>query len=106
MNQTFLRLYDLILRDQFISISNNDFILFLIERVPDNIQDMCTLAGQYKEARCAYIQTLLNSSRKDASFDPHNSSQPKIQVQRDQNETAAKNIIYILKVINTRGPFH
>lgn len=64
--------------------------MFLKERIPNNIQDMCALADQYKEARCANIQTLVNSSRKDTSVDFQNSSQPKPQVQRDQKETAAK----------------
>lgn len=90
VNKTFQGLYDLVLRDQFLSICNKDLILFLKERIPNNIQDMCALADQYKEARCANIQTLVNSSRKDTSIDPQNSSQPKHEVQRDQKETAAK----------------
>lgn len=51
---------------------------------------MCALADQYKEARCANIQTLVNSRRKDTSVDPQNSSQSKPQVQLDQKETAVK----------------
>lgn len=81
VNKTFQGLYDLVLRDQFLSVCNKDLILFLKERIPNNIQDMC--ADQYKEARCANIQTLVNSSRKDTSVDSQNSSQSRPQVQRD-----------------------
>lgn len=88
VDKTFQGLYDLVLRDQFISVCNKDLILFPKERIPNNIQDMCALADQYKEARCANIQTLVNSSRKDTSVDSQNSSQSRPPVQRYQKETA------------------
>lgn len=49
---------------------------------------MCALADRYQAARCANIQTLVDSSRKDTSVDSQNSSQSRPQVQRDQKESA------------------
>lgn len=57
VNNTYEGLFDMILRNQFLSICNRDLLLFLKERIPKDIQEMSVLADQYREARRANIQT-------------------------------------------------
>ncbi|XP_062596739.1 uncharacterized protein LOC134258215 isoform X2 [Saccostrea cucullata] len=72
VNKTYNGLYDLVLRDQFISICNRDLSLFLKERIPKSIEDMCMLADQFKEARHVNILTLVSSSKKETTFENRN----------------------------------
>lgn len=69
---TFNGLYDLVLRDQFLSICNRDLLLFLKERIPKDIDEMCRLADQYKEARHVNILSLVHSGRKESTPEPRN----------------------------------
>ncbi|XP_062599280.1 uncharacterized protein LOC134260747 [Saccostrea cucullata] len=72
VNKTYNGLYDLVLRDQFISICNRDLSLFLKERIPKSIEEMCMLADQFKEARHVNILTLVSSSKKETTFENRN----------------------------------
>ena len=61
---TYDGLYDLMLRDQFLSICNRDLLLFLKERIPETLADMSRLADQYREARRVSAVSLMNPHRK------------------------------------------
>nr|XP_034325279.1 uncharacterized protein LOC105323550 isoform X4 [Crassostrea gigas] len=80
---TFDGLYDLVLRDQFLSMCNRDLLLFLKERIPQDIDEMCRLADQYKEARHVNILSLVHSGRKESTTELRNGSP---NIQRDQKE--------------------
>ncbi|XP_062609199.1 uncharacterized protein LOC134270945 [Saccostrea cucullata] len=82
VNKTFDGLYDLILRDQFLFMCNKELTLFLKERIPKNIREMCDLADQFREARRVNIQTLVHFSKKENS--PGKSQASREQEQRDQ----------------------
>ena len=58
------------LRDQFLSMCSKYLLLFLKKRIPKNIDEMCTLADQYKEARNANILSIVHSGRKDSNSEP------------------------------------
>ena len=62
--KTFNGLYDLVLRDQFLSLCNKELLLFLKERIPDSIENMSRLADQYREARRAGASSLVHPSKK------------------------------------------
>lgn len=49
MNNTYEGLFDMMLRDQFLSICNRDLLRFLKERIPKDIQEMSVLADQYSK---------------------------------------------------------
>ena len=49
--KTYEALFDLMMRDQFLHICNNELTLYLKERKPPSMQQMATLADQLKEAR-------------------------------------------------------
>ena len=49
--KTYEGLFDLMIRDQFLHICNKELTLYLKERVPPSLQQMATLADQFKEAR-------------------------------------------------------
>ena len=49
--KTFEGLFDLILRDQFLHVCNQELTVFLKQNVPTSIQEMAQLADQYREAR-------------------------------------------------------
>ena len=67
--KTFEGLFDLILRDQFLHVCNQDLTVFLKQNVPTSIQEMAQLADQYREARYTGASSLcskmgqLSSSR-------------------------------------------
>ncbi|XP_062613758.1 uncharacterized protein LOC134275492 [Saccostrea cucullata] len=82
VNKTFDGLYDMILRDQFLFMCNKELTLFLKERIPKNIREMCDLADQFREARHVNIQTLVHFSKKENS--PGKSQASREQEQRDQ----------------------
>ena len=69
VTKSFAGLYDLILRDQLLSICNKDLLLFLKERILNSIERMSVLADQYKEARQANILTLVSCSKRDTPSD-------------------------------------
>ena len=49
--KTYEALFDLMMRDQFLHICNKELTLYLKERIPPSLQQMATLADQFKEAR-------------------------------------------------------
>ena len=49
--KTYEGLFDLMMRDQFLRICNKELTLYLKERIPRSLQQMATLADQFKEAR-------------------------------------------------------
>lgn len=59
-----------------------NLLLFLKERIPKDIDEMCRLADQYKEARHVNISLVL-SGRKESTTEPRNGSP---NIQRDQKE--------------------
>ncbi|VDH97683.1 Hypothetical predicted protein [Mytilus galloprovincialis] len=88
--KTFDGLYDLMLRDQFLHICNNEVMLFLKERVPKSIDDMTRYADQFKEARRVNIVSLTNQTQKgksQPSQKPNNArnQEPPKQSDRDRN---------------------
>ena len=89
VTKSFAGLYDLMLRDQLLSICNKDLLLFLKERIPNSIERMSVLADQYKEARQANILTLVYCSKKDTSSDSKN-GQSKLQNQRDTKDSSPR----------------
>ena len=48
--KTYEGLFDLMMRDQFLRICNKELTLYLKERIPRSLQQMATLADQFKEA--------------------------------------------------------
>ncbi len=76
-DQTYEDLYDLMIREQFVSTCNRELALFLKERIPKSIAQMAQLADQYREARPFLSITHLVSSRSSRSTVPHNSSKPR-----------------------------
>ena len=82
VNKTYEGLYDMVLRDQFLSMCSKDLLLFLKERIPKSIQEMSVLADQFKEPRHANIQSLVFSSKKEKGSDKNPTS--KDRDKRDQ----------------------
>ncbi|CAC5415002.1 unnamed protein product [Mytilus coruscus] len=72
--KTFDGLYDLMLRDQFLHICNNEVMLFLKERVPKSIDEMTRYADQFKEARRVNIVSFTNQTQKVKSQPPQKPS--------------------------------
>ena len=50
-HKTYEGLFDLMMRDQLLHICNKELTLFLKERLPSSLQEMASLADQFKEAR-------------------------------------------------------
>ena len=69
------------LRDQFLSMCSKDLLLLLKERIPKNIDEMSTLADQYKEARNANILSLVHSGRKYSNPEPKGDASKNQQTQ-------------------------
>ncbi|XP_062610662.1 uncharacterized protein LOC134272448 [Saccostrea cucullata] len=88
VNNTYNGLYDLVLRDQFISICNRDLALFLKERILKNIEEMCMLEDQIKEARHVNLLTLVSSSKNETTFENRNPVAARDQ--RSQKEQVPK----------------
>lgn len=84
VHKTYEGLFDMMLRDQFLSICNRDLLLFLKERIPKDIQEMSVLADQFKEARHANIQTLVSSSKRETFMDKNSASNSKDRDKREQ----------------------
>ncbi|MCG7875094.1 MAG: RNase H-like domain-containing protein [Candidatus Thiodiazotropha endolucinida] len=57
-HKTYEGLFDLMMRDQLLHMCNKDLTLYLKERVPSSLQEMATLADQFKEARLASAVSL------------------------------------------------
>ena len=72
------------LRDQFLSMCSKDLLLFLKERIPKTMDEMCALADQYKEARNANILSLAHSGRKDSNPEPKSGASKSQQTQNDE----------------------
>ncbi|XP_061176104.1 uncharacterized protein LOC133185059 [Saccostrea echinata] len=83
VDKTFEGLYDMFLRDQFLLMCNKELTLFLKERIPKNIKEMCALADQYREARHVNIQTLVHYSKKE-------NTPEKRQASREQDQWEQK----------------
>lgn len=79
--KTYEGLYDLMLRDQFLHVCNNEVMLFLKERVPKSIDDMTKYADQFKEARRVNITTLTHQVQKGKS----NTSSHKPNISKSQD---------------------
>lgn len=47
-------------------------VLFLKERIPKDINEMCRLADQYKEAGHVNILSLVHYGRKESTSEPRN----------------------------------
>ena len=62
IDKTFQGLADLILRDQFLHVCNRDLSLFIKERIPKSIDEMSTLADQFREARFTNAASLVSKS--------------------------------------------
>ena len=62
IDKTFQGLADLILRDQFLYVCNRDLSLFIKERIPKSIDEMSTLADQFREARFTNAASLVSKS--------------------------------------------
>ena len=86
VDQLFEGLFDLMLRDQFLSMCSKDLLLFLKERIPKTIDEMCALADQYKEARNASSLSLVHSGRKDSNLEPKGGASKSQQNQNDQKK--------------------
>ncbi|XP_061184347.1 uncharacterized protein LOC133192347 [Saccostrea echinata] len=84
VDKTFEGLYDMFLRDQFLFLCNKELTLFLKERIPKNIKEMCALADQYREARHVNIQTLVHYSKKENTPEKRQASRE--QDQREQKQ--------------------
>ena len=56
--KSFEGLFDLMLRDQFLHVCNRDLSLFLKERIPTSVNEMATLADQFREARFVSASSL------------------------------------------------
>lgn len=67
LNNTCEGLFDMRLRDQFLSTSvcNRGLLLFLMEGISKEIQDSSVLVDQSEEATHAYIQTLTKTRQRD-----------------------------------------
>lgn len=85
--RSFEGLYDLMLRDQFIHICNQDLRLFLKERIPDNLQKMADLADQFKDAR---NMSAVQGVDKGRNYSQKKPQQPKRTEKPDVKETAGK----------------
>ncbi|CAC5413817.1 unnamed protein product [Mytilus coruscus] len=88
--KTFDGLYDLMLKDQFLHICNNEVMLFLKERVPKSRDEITRYADQLKEARRVNIVSLTNQTQKGKSQPPQkpnnirNQEMPRVS-DRDRN---------------------
>ena len=62
IDKSFKGLADLILRDQFIHVCNRDLTLFIKERTPKSMEEVATLADQFREARFTNAASLVTKS--------------------------------------------
>ena len=67
VEETYGSLRDLILREQFLSVSNRSLVLFLKERKITSIDEMVELAEQYNEAHSVSIINRVFSNEDDSS---------------------------------------
>ena len=65
---------------------SKDLLLFLKERIPRTIDEMCALADQYKGARNANILSPVHSGRKDFNLEPKGGASKSQQTQNDQKK--------------------
>ena len=65
---------------------SKDLLLFLKERSPKNIDEMCTLADQHKKACNTNILSLVHSGRKDSNPQPKGGASKSQQTQNDQKK--------------------
>ncbi|XP_052079017.1 uncharacterized protein LOC127717282 [Mytilus californianus] len=71
---TYISLYDLIIRDQFLHICSKDLSLFLKERIPDSLEKMVALADQYREARQTSASNLIDKGNQSNTSSVRNQS--------------------------------
>ena len=76
-DNTYISLYDLIIRDQFLHICSKDLSLFLKERIPDSLEKMVALADQYREARHTSASNLIDKGNQSNTSSVRNQSGPK-----------------------------
>ncbi|CAG2201844.1 Retrovirus-related Pol polyprotein from transposon 17.6,Retrovirus-related Pol polyprotein from transposon opus,Retrovirus-related Pol polyprotein from transposon 297,Retrovirus-related Pol polyprotein from transposon gypsy [Mytilus edulis] len=76
-DNTYISLYDLIIRDQFLHICSKDLSLFLKERIPDSLEKMEALADQYREARHTSASNLIVKGNQSNTSSVRNQSGPK-----------------------------
>ncbi|CAG2250029.1 unnamed protein product [Mytilus edulis] len=76
-DNTYISLYDLIIRDQFLHICSNDLSLFLKERIPDSLEKIVALADQYREARHTSASNLIVKGNQSNTSSVRNQSGPK-----------------------------
>ena len=65
---------------------SKDLLLLVKERIPKNIDEMNTLADQYKEAHNANILSLVHSGRKDSNLEPKGGASKSQQTPNDQKK--------------------
>ncbi|XP_052070651.1 uncharacterized protein LOC127709259 [Mytilus californianus] len=71
---TYISLYDLIIRDQFLHICSKDLSLFLKERIPDSLEKMVALADQYREERQTSASNLIDKGNQSNTSSVRNQS--------------------------------
>lgn len=72
--------------------------MFLKERIPKTIDEMCTLADQVKEARQVSIVSLISYSRKETPFEQKNAGAGKDQ--NDRTEHDPKEMVVATSVLD------
>ena len=93
---TYDGLYDLMLRDQFLSICNRDLLLFLKERIPETLADMSRLADQYREARRVSAVSLMNPHRKGS---PTSAMPEKVRVKSRRRVKVSQNYLHLRNLV-------
>ncbi|CAC5368797.1 unnamed protein product [Mytilus coruscus] len=97
--KTFDGLYDLMLRDQFLYICNNEVMLFLKERVPKSKDEMTRYADQFKEEKRVNIVSLTNKTQKVDGGEPYDPDiSPSVSVVIRQQARQRDNLYQKLKV--------
>ncbi|XP_078336880.1 uncharacterized protein LOC144626502, partial [Crassostrea virginica] len=85
--KTYDGLYDLMLRDQFIHVCNQDLKLFLKERTPKTLNSMAELADQYKDARdLTAIQVTQTGKSKTLQKKPESNVKSERTESKDKND--------------------
>ena len=89
ITESFEGLKDLILREQFLAVSNKNLVTFLKERKLGSVKEMTELADQYIEAHSAgdSMFRLSLSNKPDANFEVNRSNQFRSSVSENNSQS-------------------